>query len=185
MGIPDHQTCLLRNLYAGLEATLRTGHRTTDWFQIGKGVPQGWILKDWCWSWNSNTLATWCKELTHLKRPWCWKNWGQEEKGKTEDEIVGITNSMDMGLGKLQALVLDREAWCAVAHGFAKSRVWLSDCTELNVPLRGFPGCSSGKEPSCQCRRYRRCRFDTSRIKGRSWRGTWQPTPVFLPGEYP
>src|SRR5574338_556593 len=44
MGIPDHLTCLLRNLYAGQEATVRTGHRTTDWFQIGKGVHQGCIL---------------------------------------------------------------------------------------------------------------------------------------------
>ena len=43
MGIPDHLTCLLRNLYAGQEATARTGHRTTDWFQIGKGVRQGRI----------------------------------------------------------------------------------------------------------------------------------------------
>ena len=44
MGIPDHLTCLLRNLYAGQEATVRTGHGTTDWFQIGKGVFQGCIL---------------------------------------------------------------------------------------------------------------------------------------------
>ena len=44
MGIPDHLTCLLRNLYAGEEATVRTGHETTDWFQIGKGVCQGRIL---------------------------------------------------------------------------------------------------------------------------------------------
>ena len=44
MGIPDHLTCLLRNLYAGQEATVRTGHRTTDWFQRGKGVHQGCIL---------------------------------------------------------------------------------------------------------------------------------------------
>ena len=44
MGIPDHLTCLLRNLYAGQEATVRTGHGTTDWFQIGKGVQQGCIL---------------------------------------------------------------------------------------------------------------------------------------------
>ena len=41
MGIPDHLTCLLRNLYASQEGTVRTGHRTTDWFQIGKGVRQG------------------------------------------------------------------------------------------------------------------------------------------------
>ena len=44
MGIPDHLTCLLSNLYAGQEATVRTGHGTTDWFQIGKGVHQGCIL---------------------------------------------------------------------------------------------------------------------------------------------
>ena len=44
MGIPEHLTCLLRNLYAGQEATVRTGHGTTDWFQIGKGVCQGCIL---------------------------------------------------------------------------------------------------------------------------------------------
>ena len=44
MGIPDHLTCLLRNLYVGQEATVRTGYRTTDWFQIGKGVHQGCIL---------------------------------------------------------------------------------------------------------------------------------------------
>ena len=44
MGIPDYMTCLLRNLYAGQEATVRTGHRTTDWFQIGKRICQGCVL---------------------------------------------------------------------------------------------------------------------------------------------
>ena len=44
MEIPDHLTCLLKNLYAGQEATVKTGHGTTDWFQIGKGVCQGCIL---------------------------------------------------------------------------------------------------------------------------------------------
>ena len=44
MGIPDHLTCLLRTLYTGQEATVRSGHGTSDWFQIGKGVPQGCIL---------------------------------------------------------------------------------------------------------------------------------------------
>ena len=47
MGIPDHLTCLLRNLYVGQEATVRTGHGITDWFQIGKGVCQGCILSPW------------------------------------------------------------------------------------------------------------------------------------------
>ena len=48
MGIPDHLTCLLRNLYAGQEATISTGHETTDWIQTGKGVCQGCILSP-CW----------------------------------------------------------------------------------------------------------------------------------------
>ena len=47
VGIQYHLTCLLRNLYAGQEATVRTGHGTTDWFQIGKGVRQGCILSHW------------------------------------------------------------------------------------------------------------------------------------------
>ena len=50
MGIPDHLTCLLRNLYAGQEATVRTGHGTTDWFHIGKGVHQECILSLWLFS---------------------------------------------------------------------------------------------------------------------------------------
>ena len=54
MGIPDHLICLLRNLYAGQEATVRTGHGTTDWFQIGKGVCQGCIL--------SSCLFNFCAE---------------------------------------------------------------------------------------------------------------------------
>ena len=51
MGIPDHLTCLLRNLYVCQEATVRTGHRTTDWFQIGKGVRQGCILSSCLFDW--------------------------------------------------------------------------------------------------------------------------------------
>ena len=47
MGIPDHRTCLLTNLYAGQEATVRNGHGTTGWFHIGKGVRQGCILSPW------------------------------------------------------------------------------------------------------------------------------------------
>ena len=55
MGIPDHVTCLLRNLHAGQEATVRTGHGTTDWFQIGKGVCQGCILSSCLFNYMQNT----------------------------------------------------------------------------------------------------------------------------------
>ena len=50
MGIPDHLTCLLRNLYAGQEATVKTGHGIMDWFQIGKGVRQGCMLSPWLYN---------------------------------------------------------------------------------------------------------------------------------------
>ena len=56
VGTPDHLTCLLRNLYAGQEATLRTGHETTDWFQIGKGVVQGYILSPHLFNLNAEYI---------------------------------------------------------------------------------------------------------------------------------
>ena len=56
MGIPDHLTCLLRNLYAGQEATVRTGHQTTDWFQIGKRVRQGCMLSPCLFNFNAEYI---------------------------------------------------------------------------------------------------------------------------------
>ena len=56
------------------------------------------ILKEispgWCWSWNSNTLATWCGELTHLKSPWCWERLRSGGEGTTEDEMVGVDHRL-------------------------------------------------------------------------------------------
>ena len=83
MGIPDHLTCLLRNLYAGQESTVRTGHGTTDWFQIGKGVHQGYIL--------SPCLFNLCAEYII-------RNAGLE-KCKLESRLLGeisITSDMQM-----------------------------------------------------------------------------------------
>ena len=81
MGIPDHLTCLLRNLYAGQEATVRTGHGTTDWFQIGKGVHQGCILSP-------------C--LFNLYAEYIMRNW---KKHKLESRLLGeisITSDTQM-----------------------------------------------------------------------------------------
>ena len=82
MGILDHLTCLLRNLYAGQEATVRTGHGTTDWFQIGKGVHQGCILSP-------------C--LFNLYAEYIMRNAGLE-KHKLESRLPGeiITSDMQM-----------------------------------------------------------------------------------------
>ena len=88
--------------------------------------------KDWCWSWNSNTLAMWWEEVTHLKRPWCWKRLRQGEKGMTEDEMVrwhhwlngdefGKTLGVDYGQGGLVCCGL----WVT------KSRTRLSNWTVL------------------------------------------------------
>ena len=83
MGIADNLTCLLRNLYAGQEATVRTGHGTTDWFQIGKGVRQGCILSP-------------C--LFNLYAEYIMRNTGLEED-KLQSRLLGeisITSDMQM-----------------------------------------------------------------------------------------
>ena len=79
--------------------------------------------KDWCWSWNSNTLVTWCQELTHWKRPWCWVRLkaGGEADDRGWDGWMASPKSMHMSMSKLLKLVMDREAWHAAVHGVTKS----------------------------------------------------------------
>ena len=92
---------------------------------------QFWVFigRNWCRSGSFNTLATWCEELTHWKRPWCW----ERLKAGGEGDDRGWDGWMDMGLGGLRELVMDREAWRAVVHGVTKSWTWLSDWTESHL----------------------------------------------------
>ena len=94
--------------------------------------------KDWCWSWNSNTLATWCEELTHWKRPWCWarlKAGGEGDDRGWDGWMASPTQWMwvwvNSGSWWWTGMHL---SWHSAVHGVAKSWKWLSNWTELNSP---------------------------------------------------
>ena len=121
IGIPDHLTCLLRNVYSGQEATVRTGCGTTDWFQIGKGVRQSCILSPCLFNLTRASLVA-----QRVK--------SQPSMRKTQVQSLGQEDPLGDGNGTpLQYSCLenpmDRGAWQATVHGVAKSRTQLSDFT--------------------------------------------------------
>ena len=96
--------------------------------------------KDWCWSWSSNTLATWCKELTHLKRPWCWERLraGEGDNKGWDGWMASLTQWTWVWVDSMSC-------WCTGRPGMPQSmgsqrETQLSDWTELNRKKPGFFG---------------------------------------------
>ena len=144
----------------------------------------GFLWKEWCYSWNSSTLATSCEELTHWNRLWCWEGlWaGGEGDARGWDGCMA-------SLTRWTWVWVNSGSWWwtgrpGVLRFTGSQRVGHDWATELNwyVYIWGFPGGASGKEATCQCRRHKRCGFNPW-VETIPWRGAWQPTPVFLPGE--
>ena len=84
--------------------------------------------KDWYWSWSSNTLATWCKQLTHWKRPWCWERWRAGGKGDDRGDgwMASLTQWTWVWVNS-RRMAKDREVLRAAVHKVAKSQTRLSD----------------------------------------------------------
>ena len=139
----DVRVGLWRKVSAEILMLLNCGVGEDSWEPLGlQGDPTspfwrrsvlGVHCKDWCWSWNSNTLATSCKELTHWKRSWCWEGLGAGGEGDDRglDGWMASPTRWTWVWVK-SGFVMDRESWRAVIHGVAKSRTRLSDWTELN-----------------------------------------------------
>ena len=109
--------------------TARTSNQS-----ILKEITLNILWKDWCWSWCSNTLATWCEELTYWKRPWFWETLrAGREGGQQRMRWLDGIYIMNMSLSKLLEIVKDRKVWCAAVHGFLKSQMWLSNWTTTNI----------------------------------------------------
>ena len=93
--------------------------------------------KDWCWSWNSNTLAIWWEELIHWKRPWCWEGLKAEGKGADWgwDGWMASPTRLRWVWVSPGSWWWTRVGWPAAVHGVTMSQTWLSDWTELNCKV--------------------------------------------------
>ena len=175
MGIPDHLTCLLRNLYAGQEATVRTGHEMIDWFQIGKGVCQGCILSP-------------C--LFNLYAEYIMRNTGLEE-AQAGIKIAG-TNINNLRYADDTTLMAENEEELKSLLMKVKE----SEKVDLQLNIQKTKIMASGPIISWEIDGETVADFIFGALKSLqmviaamklkdaySWRRKWQPTPVLLPGK--
>ena len=133
---------------AAIHGVAKSQTRLSDWTELNEcedysnyfGEGAGISLEGMMLKLKSSTLATSCEELTHWKRPWCWEGLGAGGEGDDRgwDGWMASLTWWTLSLSELRELVTDREAWCAVIHGFAKSRTHLSDWTKLNCRLQNW-----------------------------------------------
>ena len=106
----------------------------------------GFLWKEWCWSWNSSSLATSCEELTHWRRPWCWEGLGAGGEGDDQ----GWDGWMASRTRWMWVWVNSRRWWWTGRPGVLRfmgsQRVWHDWVTELKWTVLSFPGTSAGKE---------------------------------------
>ena len=123
-----------------LEKTLEspwTARRSNQ--SILKEISPEYLLEGLMLKWNSNTLATWCEELTHLKRPWCWERLraGGEGEDRGWDGWMASPTQWTW-VSKLLELVMHRETWHAAVYGFTESQTRLSDWTDRSLGFYSF-----------------------------------------------
>ena len=129
-----------------LEKTLESPLESKEIKLVNPNGNQPWIFigSDWCWSWSSNSLATWCEDISHWKDPNAGKDWRQEDKGMTEDEMVWWHHWPNgHEFEQLWEIVKDREVWHAAVHGIAKSQTpqnnWTKTFWNPWILFNGFP----------------------------------------------
>ena len=149
-----------------VQAGFRKGRGTRD--QIANN-----FWKDWCWSWSCNTLATWCKELNQWKRPDAGKDWRQEEKGTTEENMFGWHHRLDGHEFEQTLRAGDWQGGLACpghVHGVTNSRKRRSDWTELNWT-------------ECQCKSSVEHSL-TPQKQGIAWQSSSQDSMLSLPSAW-
>ena len=139
--------------------------------------PKGMNIQDWCWSWNSSTLATWCEELTHLKRPWCWERLkvGEGDDRGWDDWMASLTQWTGVWVNSRSW------QWTGRPEVFASGHLKILFCREAILGSK-LPRWLSDKEPACQCRECRRRGFDPW-VREDPLKEKVEAPPIFLRGK--